>query len=198
MLVKCLIFFSLVCTLSSCVDNHSNKSAPSESDSTEAPLQDAAGGKIQSIDSTMYAIQLPLRTLYLQQWDSTINVEQQLGRPVTENQKKLDNNADTSPGAFIKDQIYDGLQLKWFSPPQNGKSFWLQEDILTDNKYKTTKGITIGDSFEKVNLAYPSLQPFPGASQNIFYIAEKGYEKSMEMEFENKKLVKLRMYCWGD
>ena len=38
------------------------------------------------------------------------------------------------------------------------------------------------------------IQKFPGVNENMFYVADAGYEKSIEMEFQNNKLKKLHMY----
>lgn len=144
--------------------------------------------------TSLYAIRLPDGILYLQQWDSTIKLDQQIGKPVKQKTKQLDQNSDTHAGSYIKELEYNGLKLKLFSPPQNGKTFWIQEIILSNNKYKTIRDISIGDGFEQVKQAYPALQKFPGSNENMYYLADEGYEKSIEMEFENNKLKKLRMY----
>ena len=156
--------------------------------STNTPLQP------ERPDTGIYSIQLINTRLFLQQWASTINLEKELGKPGKQKTKQLDSNSDTFSGSFIKDLEYDGLKLKLFSPPQNGRTFWIQEIILTNNKYKTTKGIGIGDGLDKVKQAYPYLEKFPGNNENMFYVADEGYEKSIEMEFEKNKLKKLRMY----
>ena len=130
----------------------------------------------------------------LQQWDSTIDLQSTLGKPLKQKTRELDHNSDTFSGSFIKDLEYDGLKLQLFSPPKNGKTFWVQEIILSGDKYKTTKNITIGDDWQTVKQAYPSIQKFPGVNENMYYVADAGYEKSIEMEFENNKLKKLRMY----
>lgn len=146
-------------------------------------------------DTSLYSIRLSeTQTLSLQQWDSTIDLQSQLGKPLKQKTRELDRNSDTFSGSFIKDVEYDGLKLQLFSPPQNGKTFWIQEIIVTNSKYKTTKGITIGDEWEKVKQAYPSIQKFPGVNDNMYYVADAGYEKSIEIEVENNKLKKLRMY----
>jgi hypothetical protein len=143
----------------------------------------------------LYAIQLrDTIKLSLQQWDSTIDLRSYLGKPRKQKIRKLDENSDTFSGSFIKDIVYEGLELQLFSPPQNGKTFWVQEIILTSDKYKTPKGITMGDEWQKVKNAYPGLKKFPGENKNMYYVADEGYEKSIEMEFEKNRLTKLRMY----
>lgn len=146
-------------------------------------------------DTGIYSIMLTDSiTLSLQQWDSTIDLQRYLGKPVKEKSRELDRNSDTFSGSSIKDVEWNGLKLRLFSPPQNGKTFWIQEIILTNNKYKTPRNVTIGDSWQKVKQSYSSLQKFPGENENMYYVSDEGYERSIEMEFQQNKLQKLRMY----
>ena len=174
-----------------------NEDAPNSGQTTSEASSTTPGDPIVSTprDTSIYNIRLnDTLTLSLQQWDSTIDMQRILGKPLKQKVRELDRNSDTFSGSFVKDQEYDGLKIQLFSPPQNGKTFWVQEIILTNNKYKTTKEITIGDDWEKVKRSYPAIQKFPGVNENMYYVADQGYEKSIEMEFENKKLKKLRMY----
>ncbi|HET9744331.1 MAG TPA: hypothetical protein VFP97_01385 [Chitinophagaceae bacterium] len=190
---KVFMIFNIVYLCSSC-----DGSSPGGGQTTSAP--DPASTSSSPIvnvpdDTSLYSIHLSENsTLSLQQWDSTIDLQSQLGKPLKQKIRELDRNSDTFSGSFIKDLEYDGLKLQLFSPPQNGKTYWIQQIILTNTKYKTTKGITIGDEWEHVRRAYPSIQKFPGVNENMYYVADAGYEKSIEMEFENNKLKKLRMY----
>lgn len=176
----------------SCNDNVPKAAETTTAASTSTPIDPIVKAPA---DTSIYSIRLTdSLTLSLQQWDSTIDLQRLLGRPVKQKVRELDRNSDTFSGSFIKDTEYQGLKLQLFSPPQNGKTFWVQEIILTNNRYKTTNGITIEDEWEKVRQAYPSIQKFPGVNENMFYVADAGYEKSIEMEFQNNKLKKLRMY----
>ena len=174
-----------------------NEGSPSSGETTSAASTATHSDPIVSVpvDTSIYKIRLSdSLTLSLQQWDSTIDLQKHLGKPLTQKTRELDRNSDTFSGSFIKDLEYPGLKLQLFSPPQNGKTYWIQEIILTNNRYNTTKGITIGDEWQKVKQAYPTIQKFPGVNENMFYVADAGYEKSIEMEFQNNKLKKLRMY----
>ena len=193
--MKKLFFPFFVIILVSCNDgkentksNNPNSPDTNQTAGTKAPIQSGQP------DPGIYGIQLPNTSVFLQQWDSTINFEKELGHPRKQNIKQLDSNSDTFSGSFIKDLEFEGLKLKLFSPPQNGRTFWVQEIIITSNKFKTTKGISIGDEMEKVKQAYPTLKKFPGENENMYYVADEGYEKSIEMEFEKNKLKKLRLY----
>lgn len=200
--MKLFIFLLLISGLCACNNQiNNNRSSSTNSGSDTAGLHskvnfdnDSAHVVPSGQDISIYSIQLIETTITLQQWDSTLNLEQLLGNPIKQKIKKLDLNSDTHAGSFVKDVEFEGLKLKLFSPPQNGKHFWVLEIILTDNKYKTTKGVTIGDPFEKIKQAYPTLKKLPGENENMFYVSDQSYEKSMEMEFEKNKLRSLRLY----
>jgi hypothetical protein len=190
--MKKFLSLIIICCCYACNNNSINKQdVLAEKKDTLISHQDT----LSNSQNLTYAVRLnDTVNLYLHQWDSTIDLEHHLGKPLRQKTRKLDQNSDTFSGSFIKDAEYDGLKLQLFSPPQNGKAFWIQEIILTNNKYKTVNGITIGDEWKKVKDSYLSLQKFPGENENMYYVADAGYEKSIEMEFENNKLKKLRMY----
>ena len=193
--MKKLLFPCFVIIIFSCNNDRENTGSNSiNTPDTIQPANTNTSIQPEQPDAGIYTIQLVKARLYLQQWDSTINFETELENPRKQKIKQLDSNSDTFSGSFIKELEFDGLKLKLFSPPQNGRTFWVQEIIITTNKYKTTKGIGIGDEMDKVTQAYPSLKKFPGENENMFYVADEGYEKSIEMEFEKNKLKKLRMY----
>lgn len=174
-----------------------NENAPNSGQTNSAVNSPTPGDPVINTprDTSIYNINLnDTLTLSLQQWDSTIDLQRILGKPLKQKVRELDRNSDTFSGSFVKDQEYAGLKIQLFSPPQNGKTFWIQEIILTSNKYKTSKAITIGDHWEKVKQSYPAIRKFPGVNENMYYVADQGYEKSIEMEFENNRLKKLRMY----
>jgi hypothetical protein len=142
----------------------------------------------------IYGVRINGDSIFLMQWDSTLQLSKLLGKPLTEKIRQLDQHSDTHSGSFIKELIYDGLKLKLFSPKQNGRTFWIQEIILTNNKFSSVSGTRMGDSLEKVKKDYPGLKLFPGNSPDMYYVADQGYEKSIEMEFVKKRLKSLRLY----
>ena len=186
----------LLLIVSSFACNSRSESKETDMDSSTVSKTSADSAAINSNDQRkdIYGIAVNDNIIYLQQWDSTINLATVLGTPLKKKTRELDLNSDTFAGSFIKDLEFPGLKLKLFSPKQNGKTFWIQEIILTDGRYKTINGIGIGDSLGKIKQTYPTVQKFPGNSDNMYYVSNEGYEKSIEMEFEKEKLVKLRMY----
>lgn len=185
-----LLILILFCLFGCDSNKHHKEIVPSET-----KIKDTVqNSTTPALDTGTFSIQLGSTTLSLQQWDSTFNLEKELDKPLKQKTKQLDQNSDTHSGSYIRDIEYKGMKLKFFSPKQNGRTFWVQEIIITDPKYKTTKGITIGDDLEKVKLAYPALKKFPGENENMYLVADDRYEKSIEMEFDKNRLTKLRMY----
>lgn len=141
-----------------------------------------------------YGVKINGDSIFLRQWDSTIQFSKLLGKPLSEKIRQLDQNADTHSGSFTKDVRYEGIRLKLFSPKQNGRTFWIQEIILTNDKFCSVSGTRVGDSLEKVKKDYPDLKLFPGNSPDMYFVADQGYEKSIEMEFAKERLKSFRMY----
>jgi hypothetical protein len=160
---------------------------------TANALQPANTPEINEVKN-VYGIRLDSNVLYLQQWDSTVNLQKLLGKPIKQKTTELDLNSDTHAGSFTRKLEYDGLRINLFSPKGNGRTFWIQEIILTGDRFKTVNGIGIGSTFQEVKTAYPLLKKFPGENENMYYLADAGYEKSIEMEFEKDILKKLRLY----
>jgi hypothetical protein len=192
--MKVLMLLFIFVILFSCNNHPENNQHVTNKPDTINHTATAITKNIIQPDTSIYGISLSGTSLHLQQWDSTISLMQQIGEPLKQKIIQLDQNSDTFAGSYIKELEYNGLKLQLFSPPQNGKTFWIQQIILLNDKYKTTRDITIGDDFEKVKQVYPTLQKFPGENENMYYVADEGYQKSIEMEFEKNKLKKLRMY----
>lgn len=186
--MKNIAFLVMLSLIISC----SNEKVVKEENGIVQPVNDEAI-KQDSI-LRVFSIRLATQLLSLQQWDSTINLQKELGVPVSDNTRVLDENSDTFSGSSVKKIKYDGLQLGLFSPQQNGKTFWVQEIIITKPKYYTADGITVGDSLAKIKKAYPTLQLFPGNTDNMYYVSAQNYEYSIEFEIENEKAKKIRLY----
>ena len=62
---------------------------------------------------------------------------------------------------YIKTLKYKGLEIKLFSPPDNGRTFWVMDIKVASPQYHTSKGIKVGDSVETLMEEYPMLQIVP-------------------------------------
>jgi hypothetical protein len=150
---------------------------------------------IHPSDTVLYNIRLTDTVILpLRQLDSGTSLQRYLGNPLTQNIHQIDHKSDDFPGAFIKNVEYDGLKLRLFSPPEDGQNYWVEEIIISSNKYKTTEGVTIGDDLQKVTQSYPWIRKMAGENENMYYITDQGNKRSIEMEFQNNKLKMLHIY----
>ncbi len=89
---------------------------------------------------------------YEDEMDLTIT----LGIPMVEETILLEN-ADTFTGSHQKTLTYQDARLVLFSPAQDGHRFYLI-NIETENESVTTnRGITLGDTLEDLQQAYPEV-----------------------------------------
>lgn len=95
--------------------------------------------------------------LKLQDWDNVVDLYDLLGEPLSEQTEQLGPNADTHNGSWVKHLKYAGIDLRLFSPKQNGQSFWLMNMTLTTDAYASSLGIRVGDTVQALQEAYPTI-----------------------------------------
>jgi len=105
-----------------------------------------------------YSINVNDEVISIFDWDNEIDLYQLLGDPINEDVQKLGEGSDTFIGSFIKTLKYEGLEIKLFSPADNGKTYWIIDIKVSDDSYSTSRGIKIGDSLETLKDKYPSIQ----------------------------------------
>jgi len=99
-------------------------------------------------------------------WDNEIDLSELLGAPLAEKTEQLGPGADTFTGSFIRELTYDGLELKLFSPRENGTDFYIIMMKLTENRYLTKRGIKVGDSLEFLQETYPEISQVPNGKDD--------------------------------
>ncbi|MEK0317603.1 hypothetical protein [Cohnella sp. 56] len=105
----------------------------------------------------LYAIQIGGSFLPLQTWDDKLDLVGLLGQPKSEHQEQLGDGADTLTGSWTKKLVYDGLAVQLFSPKDNGKTFWIDDMTLTDDRYASSLGVRVGDTVAQLREAYPTI-----------------------------------------
>lgn len=106
-----------------------------------------------------FSINVNNKYITLKDWDNKVDLKGILGDPVSEEKKVLGSGADTHTGSYIKTLFYDGLEIKLFSPKQDGNNFWILSMKVTSKAYAvTTKNIIIGDSVNKLKDKYPEIE----------------------------------------
>lgn len=87
------------------------------------------------------------------------NLSEILGSPISEEVEVLGEGADTFTGSRIKKSTYDGLRIEEFSPEKEGNdNFWILSMTITNENYSTEKGLTVGDSLEKIKEIYENIE----------------------------------------
>ncbi len=119
----------------------------------EAPLPEESPEQRISDDGIL---RFPEGTITLLAYEDEMNLPETLGMPLVEETIVLEN-ADTFTGSYEKTLIYQDARLVLFSPPQDGQRFYLIS-IETENENVTTnRGITLGDTLEDMQQAYPEV-----------------------------------------
>ncbi|MCR4400099.1 MAG: hypothetical protein NUV35_04360, partial [Syntrophomonadaceae bacterium] len=74
-----------------------------------------------------FSLRVGAGVLALRDWDSEVDLRALLGPPRREEVRTLGPGSDTYQGSFVKELSFPGLDLTLFSPPDNGRSFWIME-----------------------------------------------------------------------
>jgi hypothetical protein len=112
-----------------------------------------------AISEADFAVSVNGGTIKLGTWDKDMNLVKMLGGPRTEKTEKLGQVADTFTGSYIKRQFYDGLELGFMSPRDNGKTYLLDRILISGGQYQTARGIKVGDGYERMLQTYVYAPP---------------------------------------
>lgn len=110
---------------------------------------------VRKIDEADFAVRINGGTIKLGAWDKDMDLVKLLGGPQTEKIEKLGLGNDTFTGCYIKRQVYNGLELGFMSPRDNGKTFLMDRIVITGSQYETARGIKVGDGYDRMLRAYP-------------------------------------------
>ncbi|MFZ5644885.1 MAG: hypothetical protein ACOY46_14970 [Bacillota bacterium] len=171
-----LSVFLLVFFVAGCNEiNNDKKGEAEEKDKLTSRLEAPVAGKQNSNDNSKigqplneedYAVMVDGSLIKLGTWDRDLNLEIMLGKPLSEKTEKLGPGADTFAGTFIKRQVYNGLDLRFMSPKDNGKAFFVERMLVTGSRYVTPRGIKTGDSYKKLLQSYTYVPQDHMASYN--------------------------------
>ena len=70
-----------------------------------------------------YSITIGDDYIALRDWEDTVDIYGLLGEPASQEVEVLGQGADTFAGSYIKTLKYENLEIKLFSPHDNGQSF---------------------------------------------------------------------------
>jgi hypothetical protein len=134
----------------------------------------------------LFSLTTPNGIISLMDWDDKVNIKSILGNPINENTEVLGDGADTFKGSIKKQNKYDGLELTFFSPKSNGKTFFVMGMKVTGNKYSTSRGIKIGDGLNKVMENYPTAKPIEEIGKDFKKIQYEDFNEQKNIVFSIK------------
>jgi hypothetical protein len=120
------------------------------------------------------------KKISLTDWVDQAELKELFGEPTYEDIEVLGSGADTFEGSFVKTVIYEGLEIKLFSPPDDGENYWVTEIKIESKRYPTPRGIRVGDPLEVVMEVYPELKKLDENQRGQEYYA---YEFLVEEEY---------------
>jgi hypothetical protein len=142
------------------VNTDVKKSVETPPISAAPPVSELPAAKEEKIplnEKTEFSILIKDGWITLGKYDADNQLTSLLGK-ATKKEVEIITNADTFNGSFLKKLSYEGLDLTYMSPKDDGKKFWLLEARLTNPKYITLKGIKVGDSLSDLIKVYPKVE----------------------------------------
>ncbi|QOX61925.1 hypothetical protein FRZ06_00425 [Anoxybacterium hadale] len=109
-------------------------------------------------------------------------------------------NMDQLDGRTEKQYRYPGLVIKTLDIAENNEPLIFQIEI-TDSNYPTVRNIKVGDTFEKLQEAYPEGNLTGGEltdEEDDFRYEPVNYVDVMTFQIKNKKVESIRIYTMID
>lgn len=145
-----------------------------------------------------YSLVVDEQAISLKSWDTDVDLNAVLGKPVSETNEVLGSGADTHSGSHIKTLKYEDLTIRLFSPGDNGKEFWIMSMSSTGTRLQTPGGITVGSTVAELKGAYKDLEIVPDERINInnrtYRISRQEEYKYMEFEVEDGIVRQIKLY----
>lgn len=152
---------------------------------------------VRKIEESDFAVRINGGTIKLGAWDKDMDLVKLLGGPQTEKIEKLGPGADTFTGSYIKRQIYNGLELGFMSPRDNGKTFFMDRIVITGSRYQTARGVKVGDGYDRILQAYVYAPPENTAvydKKNHTYSFTDGSTQLINFEVKNGSIKSIALF----
>lgn len=151
----------------------------------------------RKIEEADFAVRINGGAIKLGAWDKDMDLVKLLGGPQTEKIEKLGPGADTFTGSYTKRQIYNGLELGFMSPRDNGKTFFMDRIVITKSLYQTARGIKVGDGYDRILQAYfytPPESTVAYDKKNHTYSFTDGSTKRINFEVKNGSIGSIALF----
>jgi hypothetical protein len=171
-----------------------NTTTPEKNANTTTPEKNANNTVQHNVDE--FSLKINNTLISLHDWDNQINLEEVLGKPISQNIQEL--KGDSFTGSFLKKIKYDGLEIELFSPKDDGKKFWIMTMISTKEGYPTSKGIEVGSTVKEIKEAYPGINITEDGRtdpNNCAYEIKNEQEYNhMQFEVKDGVLVQIKIF----
>ncbi|HPZ43000.1 MAG TPA: hypothetical protein PL078_03250 [Bacillota bacterium] len=97
------------------------------------------------------------RSVKLGTSDRDVNLEEVFGKVLSENTVRLGADAGTLAGSYVKNQVYDGIEVGLLSKGGKGGPFKVDTMHITGGAHATARGIMVGDSYTRILELYPAV-----------------------------------------
>lgn len=165
---------------------------------TTTKIDETTTAPIETQSESEMALLIEGRVVALQSWDEDKAIVDLIGTPQSENLEVLGSEADTFSGSFVKTMNYDGLEILFFSPKDDGKRFWVKEMRTTSSAYETVSGIKVGSSVTDLLAAYEAAEIWPDGRtdpMNCSYVKrETDSYGHMLIEVADGLIKEIRLY----
>lgn len=131
-----------------------------------------AGEQIEQTGSVFY-VKSQSGNLYLGDWSYKVDLEDVFGNKISERTEVL-SNADTFTGMHEKNIEFEGAKVRLYSA-DNGKTFWVQNVLVTDSKYEVLSGIRVGHSLASLKKEIQDIVLVNEDKNNQIYMFSRGY-----------------------
>ncbi len=96
------------------------------------------------------------RSVKLGASDRDVNLGEVFGKVISENVVRLGADAGALAGSYVKNQVYDGIELGLLSRRGSGGPFKVDTMHLTGGAHATARGVMVGDCYTRILEHYPA------------------------------------------
>jgi len=172
---------------------------PARGETSALPAEDPdAGGQVPDYRSAgIFALVIGDAPIRIGAWEDETDLDAILGPPA-EMTVRLLENADTHTGSYVKNMVYDGLQLELFSPGQNGETFWIMAMKASKEGYRTTREIEVGSTRDDLLIAYPEISLAPDGRTDpdnaAYVLSDEMSEYYLQFEVADGRVAEIQLY----
>ncbi|HEY0749938.1 MAG TPA: hypothetical protein VGD26_02205 [Chitinophagaceae bacterium] len=188
MTVRSGLYILMLAWLSACTDDNDTNTSINTVDTASQK------GTKQLYDFAVYKndFGMPLKA-----WAHELQLEANLGKPLSESVIQLGPGADTHMGAYIKQLDYEGLKILLYAP-RTPDSAWIMKMVVTGDAYTTARGMKTGVDTGRITEYYPEALKWPDGkrdqSSTPYYISNESEQLYLRLYVSIGKVDSMVMY----